>query len=172
MDDGGPIFQDPSSMISEHNGIGVPYQGALKQDHIIRNDKLLTDGERISQPDSSDSDFCSTSSSDPRYNIINNRDSFTLNQNVHDTLLTTSSSIYRPPPPMTCMAPLGSNGKGSHIRRESSYLPSVNKVEASEEMMQDPMELNLLSSPTSSSWIGKVIVNWHNVTLSKQDITI
>ena len=93
MDDGGPIFQDPSSMISEHNGIGVPYQGTMKQDHIIRNDKLLTDGERISQPDSSDSDFCSTSTSDPRYNIINNRDSFTLNQNINKIKL---SSYYNP----------------------------------------------------------------------------
>ena len=55
---------------------------------------------------------------------------------------------------MTCMAPLGSGGANHGIKGETAYLGGIGKIETHEHLLNDPVELHLSSSPTSSSWIG------------------
>lgn len=156
LDDGGNIFSNHSSMLAEQHGISAEFGGDGRHNTIIRYDKLLTDGESIAHPDSSDSDYRTSSSSEYKCST-NSRHNFTLNQNVHDSLLNSSSSTsYPPPPPMTCMAPLGSSGKSSGIKRDNPYLSGVSKIETNDDILQDTVEMQLSSSPSSSSWIGKM----------------
>ena len=155
LDGGGHIFSDNTSLTSEQHGISNAFVSGLRQENIIRNDKLLTEGESITLPDSSDSDYCTTSCSESNACNNNSRRNFTLNQNVHDSLLN-SSSNFPPPPPMTCMAPLGSGGANPNLKGENAYLGGISKIETHESLLNDPVELHLASSPTSSSWIGNV----------------
>ena len=156
LDGSGNIFTDSTPLTTEHQGLPTAFGGDLRQENIIRNDKLLTEGETLTHPDSSDSDYCTTSSSESTACNNNCRRNFTLNQNVHDSLLN-SSSNYPPPPPMTCMAPLGSGGANPTIKGENAYLGGISKIETHESLLNDPVELHLASSPTSSSWIGNII---------------
>ena len=70
------LFPASTSIATEQQTAGNHYDGVTRheQDNIIRNDKLLTDGncqEKITYPDSS---------------------TFTFNQNVHDSLWQSTSS--------------------------------------------------------------------------------
>lgn len=156
LDGGAHIFTDNAPLAAEQQGIPTEFDGDLRQENIIRNDKLLTEVESITRPDSSDSDYCTTSSSESTSCNNNSRRNFTLNQNVHDSLLNSSSNYPPRPPPMTCMAPLGSGGSNPSVKGESTYLGGISKIETHENLLNDPVELHLSSSPTSSSWIGNI----------------
>ena len=159
LDDGSQMFSEHASLpgANDNHGIHSSFDSDIRQEHILRHDKLLTEGESIARPDSSDSNYCTTttsssqgaSSCDP-----NNRYPITLNQNVHDSLLNSSSS-FPPPPQLTCMAPLSSSGSNTEIKGENAFIGEINKIETSDDVLQDPAELQLPSSPSSSSWIGK-----------------
>ena len=163
LDDGGQFFPENESFTGTNNNHGLhsSFNSDIRQESIVRDDKLLTEGEGIARPDSSDSDYCTTSSSSSRGGSAsnsNNRQNFTLNQNVHDSLLNCSSS-YPPPPQLTCMAPLSSNGSTNEIKGENAFIGAISKIETHEDTLQDSVDLHLPSSPSSTSWIGKLNLN-------------
>ena len=160
MDDGGNIFAENSSLSGTNNqhGLHASFDSDIRQEHILRNDKLLTDGEAMVRPDSSDTDYCSPTTSNsqgPSGCNLNTRQNFTLNQNVHDSLLNSSSS-FPPPPKLTCMAPLSSGGSTNGIKGVNTFIGAINKIETCDDNLHDPDELQLPSSPSSTSWISKL----------------
>ena len=148
------MFPVHNAVVSGQHSNSTLYDGD-RQENIIRNDKLLTDGscnECITHPDSSESDYRASSSSKSRGSNPTHH-CFTLNQNVHDSLLN-SSANYPPPPPMTCMAPLRTNGSSLVRKVEPAFLTGISKIETTEPMLNDGVGLGL-SSPPSSSWLGR-----------------
>ena len=163
LEDGGQFFPENESFAGANNNHGLhsSFNSDIRQESIVRDDKLLTEGEGIARPDSSDSDYCTTSTSTSRGGSAsnsNNRQNFTLNQNVHDSLLNCSSS-YPPPPQLTCMAPLSSSGSNNEIKGENAFIGAISKIETHEDTLQDSVDLQLPSSPSSTSWIGKLNMN-------------
>ena len=142
MDGEENLFPANTSIATDHHSESNHYEDIARhegQDGIIRNDKLLTDGncqtEKITYPDSS---------------------TFTLNQNVHDSLWPNPSALnHPPPPPMTCMAPmLGTSGSNAAKKIDHNYPGSISKIEAPESLLHDTVGLSLSSPPASSSWLG------------------
>ena len=159
LDDGGNIFSENASFSGPSNHLDGAFNNDIRQDHIVKHDKLLTEGETITRPDSSDSDYCTTSTSRAQGASAcnsNNRHNFTLNQNVHDSLLN-SSSTYPPPPQLTCMAPLSSGGSNHEIRGRNAFIGEISKIETHDDTLHDSVDLQLPSSPSSTSWIGKLV---------------